>query len=58
MQMRKEGGLPGPSQQARLTAMTGFKLTVKETRPKPLFPRPGKFLASPGLPQKVPHHLA
>ena len=29
--------------------MTGFKLAVKETRPKSLFLRTGQFQASPGL---------
>ena len=30
-------------------SVTGFKLAVKETRPKSLFPRTGQFQASPGL---------
>jgi hypothetical protein len=38
-------------------SMAGFKLAVKETRSKSLFPRPGQFQASPGL-RSCPNHLA
>lgn len=39
--------------------MTGFKFSVKKTRPKSLFPRTGQFQAIPGhsRPQTLPATL-